>query len=217
MKQSPLIALLAVLMCLCPVTLTARDHGEGFSARPIDDALFERMKGRSYGDGCTLPITDLVCLNVLHVNLEGDTCQGTMVCNKAISEDLLDIFEELFKAHYPIERIVLIDEYDADDELSMEDNNSSCFNYRPVPGTTRLSKHSQGMAVDINPLYNPYVKTTGGKTSVLPKNATPYTDRTKQYPYKITRDDICCRLFLAHGFRWGGNWRTMKDYQHFER
>lgn len=70
---------------------------------------------------------------------------------------MAEIFHELYLAEYPIERIRLIDEYDGDDTVSMEDNNTSCFNYRVVDGTSSLSKHAYGMAIDINPLYNPYV------------------------------------------------------------
>lgn len=113
--------------------------------------------------------------------------------------------------------MVLIDEYDAQDGPSMRANNSSAFNFRFVAGTGVLSSHSRGMAVDINPLYNPYVKTNGGRTVVDPAEAAPYADRTRDFPYKIAEDDPCCREFLRHGFTWGGHWKSLKDYQHFEK
>ena len=129
---------------------------------------------------------------------------------------MIDIFQKLYEASYPIEKIHLIDEYDADDELSMRDNNSSCFNFRYVSNTTRISKHGYGLAVDINPRYNPYIKFVDGKKSVEPANGLEYEDRTKSYPYKIEEDDLCCKLFVEHGFLWGGNcWEDEKDYQHF--
>ena len=142
---------------------------------------------------------------------------GELVCNEAICGDLLDIFRVLYDASYPIERMVLIDEYDAQDGPSMRANNSSAFNFRFVAGTGVLSSHSRGMAVDINPLYNPYVKTNGGRTVVDPAEAAPYADRTRDFPYKIAEDDPCCREFLRHGFTWGGHWKSLKDYQHFEK
>lgn len=113
--------------------------------------------------------------------------------------------------------MVLIDEYDAQDGPSIRANNSSAFNFRFVAGTGVLSSHSQGMAVDINPRYNPYVKTNGGRTVVDPAEAAPYADRTRDFPYKIAEDDPCCREFLRHGFTWGGHWKSLKDYQHFEK
>ena len=142
---------------------------------------------------------------------------GELVCNEAICGDLLDIFRVLYDTSYPIERMVLIDEYDAQDGPSMRANNSSAFNFRFVAGTGVLSSHSRGMAVDINPLYNPYVKTNGGRTVVDPAEAAPYADRTRDFPYKIAEDDPCCREFLRHGFTWGGHWKSLKDYQHFEK
>ena len=139
-----------------------------------------------------------------------------MICNVRIAADLLEIFAGLYLAGYPIEKIRLIDEYDADDELSMRDNNSSCFNFRVVSFTNRISRHGYGLAVDINPLYNPYIKTVAGKKVIAPDNSSEYEDRDKHFPYKITADDICCRLFRERNFLWGGDcWDDEKDYQHF--
>ena len=143
--------------------------------------------------------------------------QGELICHKTIADDLLAIFRELYQAKYPIERMVLVDEYDADDEASMRANNSSAFNFRYISGTKTLSRHSRGMAIDINPLYNPYVRHRGGRTLVEPANAQAYVDRTKDFPYKIVKGDLCYRLFKKYGFTWGGDWKNSKDYQHFEK
>ena len=190
-----------------------------FKAYPISDAIFQRMKGKSYKDNCTVPRTTLRYLRVLHRNLEGKTQLGEIVCNQAIANDLIDIFRKLYEANYKIERIVLIDEYDADDERSMSHNNTSSFNFRVVSGTTKLSKHAQGLAIDINPLYNPYIHLNNGK--VEPADGKPYATRTnnrKDIPVPvINTTDLCYSLFIQHGFRWGGVWRTVKDYQHFEK
>lgn len=100
---------------------------------------------------------DLCYLTVLHYDFEGQVQTGNLICNYGIAQDLLEIFYELYQNEYQIEKIRLIDEYDGDDTASMEDNNTSCFNYRVVDGTDSLSKHALGCAIDINPLYNPYV------------------------------------------------------------
>ena len=132
----------------------------------------------------------------------------------AIAADLLSILRQLYRAGYRIGRMVLVDDYGADDLRSMEANNTTCFNFRFVTGSrTRVSRHGMGMAVDINPLYNPYVK--GEK--VQPSAARRYVNRRDTVTMAIRRGDLCHRLFTQHGFRWGGAWRSLKDYQHFEK
>ena len=191
-----------------------------FCAQPLDAKLLARIDGRSWKSHSPLSRADLRYLKVLHRNAAGEIQLGEMICHKDIADDLLDIFRKLYDAGYIIERMVLVDDYDADDEASMAADNSSCFNTRFIGGTTRLSKHGLGMAVDINPLYNPYVKISGGKTIVSPESGRPYAfdrDSRDDIPYKIDRNDLCCRLFLEHGFTWGGDWTSLKDYQHFEK
>lgn len=188
-----------------------------FYVSEIPDDIFEKMQGKSYKEDCTVPREDLRYVHVLHMGFDGETKEGELVVNKAIADDVCDIFEKLYEADYPIEKIRLIDEYDADDEASMSDNNSSAFNFRFISHTTKISKHGLGMAVDINTLYNPYVKTVDGKRSIEPANAADYVDRSADFPYKIDHDDLCYQLFKEHGFSWGGDWQHSKDYQHFEK
>ena len=207
-----------LLSCvLFALQLDAQELESGFSQQEITDALFVRIKGKSYKDNCTTSLSDLRYLQVLHYNKEGEVLKGELICHQSISEDLLTIFRELYKAKYPIERMVLVDEYGADDEASMQANNSSAFNFRYVTGTKSLSRHSRGMAIDINPLYNPYVRQRNGRIIVEPTNAEACVDRTKDFPYKIVKDDLCYRLFKKYGFTWGGDWKNSKDYQHFEK
>ena len=187
-----------------------------FYVAGISDSLFRKMWGKSYKENCAVPRGSLRYLHVLHRTLDGGAREGELVCNERIADILLDIFKELYRAGYPIERIRLVDEYDADDERSMGDNNSSCFNFRFISRTTTVSKHGAGLAVDINPLYNPYYKVVGGKPSVEPFNGAAYLDRSRDFPYKIDHDDLAYRLFTRAGFEWGGDWSGVKDYQHFE-
>ena len=190
----------------------------GFGVATISDSLFNRMQGKSYPAGCTVSRNELRLVNVLHIDFEGNTRQGEIICNKAIADDLCEIFHELYRQRYPIERIRPIDYYNADDELSMQANNTSCFCYRVVNGSNKLSAHALGMAIDINPLYNPYVKRRKDGTLIIqPKTGRPYTNRKRSFKYKITHQDLVYRLFAQHGFTWGGDWRSLKDYQHFEK
>lgn len=187
-----------------------------FYVSEITDEIFARIKGKSFKDDCTLPREDLRYLHVLHVDINGNVHEGEMIVNKHIAEDVLDILRELYENKYPIERMKLVDEYNADDELSMEDNNSSSFNFRFISHTTRISKHGLGLAVDINTLYNPYTKVVDGERIVEPVTGEPYLDREASFDYKIEKGDLCYNLFIEHGFEWGGEWTDRKDYQHFE-
>ena len=228
MNKKILTALLTAALCVggigVPIVdaapVVVQDAGraleQGFFITQINDEIFARIKGKSFKDNCTLPREDLRYLHVLHKDLRGDTHEGEIICNVYIACDLLDIFQKLYAANYPIEKIRLVDEYDADDELSMRDNNSSCFNFRFISHTTRVSKHGLGLAVDVNTLYNPYTKVVDGKRILEPATAEAYLDRTKNFPYKIDENDLCYRLFIEHGFEWGGSWDNRKDYQHFE-
>lgn len=188
-----------------------------FTISTIDNETFNRIKGLSFGGDCTLALSDLRHLKVLHRNIYGEILLGELICHREIAEDLISIFKTLYKQSYPIERMVLVDNYRADDELSMAANNSSAFNFRYISGTKRLSNHSYGLAIDINPLYNPYIRTLGGRVIVSPEASKEYADRTISHPYMIKKGDLCHREFLKHGFQWGGSWSGRKDYQHFEK
>lgn len=206
----------------------------------IPDDVFRRMDGKSFGKGCTLKRDDLRYLRLRHWDKDGRPQMGEMVCNKAIAEDVVEIFRALYEDGYRIERMRLIDDYDADDERSMEANNTSCFNFRMMTGSrTRVSKHGLGMAIDINPLYNPYVKgnvvspkggrayawnrdkvgsgkaAAAGKVSSA-KNTATGRDRS-EVGMVIRKGDACYREFVKRGFTWGGAWTHLKDYQHFEK
>lgn len=189
---------------------------QSFAHYPIPDSVFTLMRGRSYKEGCPVKRDELRYVRVLHVNAKGKTIQGEMICHRDIADKVVEIFRELYEARYPIERMRLVDHYDADDELSMRANNTSCFNFRTALGSKRLSRHATGHAIDINPLYNPYVKTSGGTTICQPEGSLPYADRTKTFEYKVSQGDACHQAFIKRGFKWGGAWRTLKDWQHFE-
>ena len=189
---------------------------DAFYIMGITDEVFDRIYCKSFKEDCALPREDLRYLHVLHVDLDGNVHEGEMIVNQHIAEDVLEILKQLYEANYPIERIRLVDEYDADDEASMEDNNSSSFNFRFISHTTRVSKHGLGLAVDINTLYNPYTKVVDGERIIEPITGEPYLDRDADFPYKIDENDLRYRLFIEHSFEWGGAWEDRTDYQHFE-
>lgn len=213
-------------------------YRNGFYYEPLSDELISRITGISYpvtedekdnlsveavnvaasSEDIQIGYDELCYMSVLHYNLRGVERTGELICNKAIAQDLVEIFYELYRNEYQIEQIRLIDEYNGDDTLSMKDNNTSCFNYRVVDGTSSLSKHAYGLAIDINPFFNPYVVfKTDGPTYISPPGSETYADRSKEFAYKIDENDLCYKLFTEHGFTWGGNWNSCKDYQHFQK
>ena len=205
-----------IMLNLFSFGFAEQPDNSGFYISKIDDEIFSRIKGKSYKDNCPLSLDDLRYVHVLHKDFNGETQEGELICNAYIAADLTDIFMKLYNAGYQIEKIRLVDEYDADDESSMRDNNSSCFNFRFISHTKVISKHGLGLAVDINTLYNPYTKVVDGKRILEPATAGAYVDRSKNFPHKIDENDLCYKLFTEHGFEWGGCWNSEKDYQHFE-
>ena len=188
-----------------------------FAAEPIPDGVWQRMQGKTYKENPYIGRGDLRHIRALHWDYDNKIHVGEMIVNKRIADVVARILRQLYDARYPIQRMLLPDVYDADDEKQMRDNNSSSFCYRAIAGSAKLSKHARGLAIDINTLYNPYYKDRkDGTRFVQPATAAEYCDRTKSFPYKIDEQDLCLRLFTEAGFEWGGTWTSCKDYQHFE-
>lgn len=195
-------------------------YQEGFYYESLNDTIKEQITGISYPADDTdaaVSYDMLRHVNLLYYDFNGEIQTGELICHKAIAQDLTEIFYELYEMRYPIEKIALIDDYQGDDELSMQDNNTSCFNYRAL-ASGKLSNHAYGLAIDLNPFYNPYVThRSDGSVHIAPAGSEEYADREQTFAHKIDEEDPACQLFKQHGFTWGGNWRSVKDYQHFEK
>ena len=187
-----------------------------FIATEIDDSVFRRINGVSYRENDDIRLSDLVYIPLLHYGFDSHVHRGEIICNKVIAEPVITVFRTLYRKRYQIQSIRLIEDFGGSDDLSMRSNNTSSFNYRPSAGGGKLSRHALGLAIDINPLYNPYVKESEGRLRILPEEAAPYVDRSKRFPHKITHRDSAYLAFNESGFIWGGDWETLKDYQHFE-
>jgi len=188
-------------------------YPDGFSISSITPDIKTRIIGRSYREDCPVSLNDLRYVTILHIGFDGLTHQGELIVHKEIADIILTIFAHLYDIEYPLEKMQLIDEYEADDNASMASNNTSAFCFRPIAGTHTLSLHSYGLAIDINPLYNPYIH----RETISPASS-PYDKDTGTVPspYFMTGEDPCVRLFKSYGFVWGGDWDSPKDYQHFE-
>ena len=188
-----------------------------FNAQEISEEVFERIHGISYVENENIALSDLRYVRVLHTGFDEKTHIGELIVNAAITDQVLTVFRTLYDSHYQIEKILLVDTYGGDDSASMKDNNTSAFNYRVVEGSTHLSQHAYGLAIDVNPLYNPYVTYENGQAHYAPEGSEAYGDRSLDLPHKISKDaDLCWQLFHEQGFTWGGDWNSVKDYQHFQ-
>jgi len=138
-----------------------------FAAEPIPDGVWARMQGKTFKENPYIGRDDLRHVRALHWDYDNQMHVGEMIVNVKIADCVAGILRQLFDAKYPIQRMLLPDVYDADDETQMRDNNSSCFCYRNIAATNNLSKHARGLAIDINTLYNPYIKTLDDGTLLI--------------------------------------------------
>lgn len=184
-----------------------------FAYSSLTEEVTDRITGISYKENDKIQIDDLVYVQISHWGFDDKEYTGEIIVNKRVADDVIEIFEELYIAKFPIDKINIIDEYEADDDLSMLDNNSSAFCYREIAGSGgKLSKHSYGVAIDINPVQNPYVK----GDIILPETGMEYLDRDNIRKGMIVEGDVCYNAFKERGWTWGGEWNSLKDYQHFE-
>jgi peptidoglycan LD-endopeptidase CwlK len=151
---------------------------------------------------------NLVLVSVPHFSFDMEVRMGQLVVHKEVAEEVKQIFEKLVEKRFPIRQITPIVAYSWDDNVSMAANNTSAFNYRFIFGTNRLSYHSYGRAIDINPAINPYIQNDG---TVVPPGA--YYDPTK--PGTVTQE--IASIFKSYGWEWGGDWKTETDWQHFQK
>ena len=165
----------------------------------------------SWRPGCPVPVEQLRAIDVTHFGNDGAVHTGRLIVAANLADGMVDILHDLYDARFPIERMEPIDVYGGDDNRSIKANNTSAFNCRAVTGGTGWSEHAYGRAIDVNPFVNTYVK---GST-VLPPEAGAYTNRSRNDPGMIHADDAVVRAFAARGWKWGGYWSSLKDYQHF--
>jgi hypothetical protein len=166
--------------------------------------------------GAAIPLEikrSLALINVPYISFDNLLHQGQLILHEKVAKEMQEIFNLIYELRFPIQHAIPIVRYNWDDEVSMEANNTSAFNYRVIYGTSELSKHSYGLALDINPKINPYITRMG---TTLPPNSIydPEISGT------LREDGKVVELFTARGWEWGGNWKRedgRKDWQHFDK
>lgn len=207
-----------IVLVILVLSVTSFVQAEfSFSKSEITEEIKDRMV-YSWKENNPVLLTDLAYITVSHFGFDGKEHAGELIVHKQVASELIDIFHELFKHKFPIEKMVLIDLYEANDDLSMEDNNSSAFCSRMINGIpNEFSLHSYGVAIDINPKLNPFVE----EDLVLPHSGVLYLQRESEILGLINRDSICYQVFKKYGWHWGGDgwddYPNRRDYQHFEK
>jgi hypothetical protein len=175
-------------------------------------AVTEAELGPSWRPGCPVPPADLRAVRISHVGYDGLAHEGTVIVHHSAAAPLVEVFDTLYRARFPLFAVRPVAELGGDDEASMAADNSSAFNCRPTAGGTGWSRHAYGLAVDLNPVENPYVA-----ERVLPPAGAAHLDRTRYHAGMIRPGDVVVTAFAKAGWRWGGEFRTLSDYQHFEQ
>lgn len=190
-------------------------NGLVFGYTEVPQDVRDRMWNVTISDKSIVSFDDLRYLTLTFHGYDNKIHIGNMIVHKDLADEVVEIFKELYLKNFKIEKMVLPCEYSGIDELSMQDNNSSAFNDRPLNSAGGLSYHQLGMAIDLNPLYNPYIKFSNN--DVQPKAGKPYLDRSLGLDEYIMPDSECVKIFKRYGWTWGGDWNSVKDYQHFEK
>jgi D-alanyl-D-alanine carboxypeptidase len=209
-----LISLIAATVVLAagpatPDSATPKWRG---SSSEIHGKVRDRIVGSSWHEGCPVGVGKLRLLRLRRWGFDGEVHTGRLVVHRGHDAEVLHVMRRLFRKRFPIRRMKLIDAYGADDRRSMNADNTSGFNCRFVAGTNRWSMHAYGIAIDINPIENPYVTSSG---HVSPPAGERFKDRSPDAEGMVHRGDLVVRAFRRIGWKWGGNWDWPRDYQHF--
>jgi hypothetical protein len=168
--------------------------------------------GASWRPGCPVGAADLIHLDLRHVAADGTIGRGRLTVHREVADDVVGFFAEMYARRVPITSIRPAADFDGDDDAMMAANNTSGFNCRAVVGGMGWSRHALGKAIDINPLVNPYVR----GAVVLPPAGAAWVDRSRYEPGMLRAGDGVVDAVRAAGWRWGGDWVSLKDYQHID-
>jgi hypothetical protein len=179
---------------------------------PLAPELRMQMTGVSWHRGCPVPLSDLRLLTLSYRGFDHRSHAGQLVVNKNVATQVVTVFRKLFQAGFPIRRMQLVDTYGGSDFRSIEADNTSSFNCRQATGSSAWSNHAYGLAIDINPIENPYVTASG---SVAHRASRPYLNRSQIRRGMAYPGGVLVNTFRSIGWGWGGYWSGDRDYQHF--
>ena len=187
--------------------------GSGFKSVVTDPAPDSVIARSSWSKQCPVAAKDLSWVRLTVKGFDGSRHTGELLVNGSVDQQVVQVFRALWDADFPIEKMAITTDAEGTAPPTGDGNGTGSFNCRPTVGATVFSQHAYGLAVDVNPFQNPYVK----GDLVLPELASSYLDRNNVRPGMITPDGPVVRAFAAIGWTWGGTWNSLKDYQHFSQ
>jgi hypothetical protein len=187
-----------------------RHTGRGVFRSSVAPVSVARL-GSSHRTGCPVVSSDLRLVTVTHLGFDGRYRQGELVVHRTQAAAVVEVFRRLHEARFPVQRMETVDRFGGDDDASMAANNTSAYNCRRTTSGGSWSEHAYGTALDVNPVQNPYVS----GSVVAPEAGRAYLDRSRVRTGMVTAGDVVVRAFAAAGWGWGGDFRSLKDYQHF--
>lgn len=205
-----------LLLALTPVAPAGAGGRPEYTAtiKPLPHGVRAWMNGVSWHPGCPVHLRALRLVTLRYWGFDRQAHRGRLVVHRDVAEKVVGIFRRLYQVSFPIRQMRLVDYYGADDRTSMEHDNTSAFNCRWRAGQPGVwSQHAYGRAIDVNPVENPYVWSGG----VSPWNGAPYVDRSHRRRGMIFHGDAVWWAFRNRSWEWGGDWTSVKDYQHFSR
>ena len=186
-----------------------------FLVELIPERKAESLLGTTLKENCPVKREDLRTVTVPYLNEKGEKKEGLLIVHKKVTDDIVFIFNEILRMGFVIHKIAPASYFDGRDDQLMKYNITSAFNCRLMTDGIGFSNHSYGTTIDINPLWNPYVK---GKKILPPEGKAFARNRSKlTQPGVLQKDHRIVKLFKELGWTWGGDWKSLKDYQHFEK
>jgi len=209
--------LFLVLACISlNIQIQASDKTDGFQVEysSLRGATLEKVKEFSWKKHCPVKPSELILLKISYFGFDEKSHIGELIVHRKAAPEVILIFKELYEKKFPIYSLEPMYKHLGSDDQSMIANNTVAFNCRQVTKSKKsFSLHSYGIAIDINPFINPYYK----KGKVIPVAARANLDRKKKQKGLISKNTVCHDVFKRYGWKWGGDWKSLKDYQHFEK
>jgi hypothetical protein len=206
-------ALLAALLAAAFVPgASARSDGFRGTVSPLTPVLRAQMTGVSWHRGCPVALRDLRLLTLSYQGFDRSSHTGQLVVNRSVAKQVVGVFRKLYRVNFPIRRMRLVDAYGGSDFRSIEADNTSAFNCRNSTGSSSWSNHAYGLAIDINPIENPYVSASGSTAHAASRS---FLNRSRIRPGMAYSGGVLVSAFRSAGWGWGGSWSGVKDYQHF--
>lgn len=183
-----------------------------FYTSDLSDSIVAKITGSTFFSGQDfISIEDLRYVRVLYIDFNGDTRIGELIVNEEIASDMEDIFYDLYLHQYQIGKMALADTYSGSETQNMEANNTFALLFSQ-PYAMEQNAFNSGYAIHLNPLYNPKVSESYGRTIVTPASSYSYANRLNEKSHMINKEDYAYEAFTKRGYKWAGTDKETQNY-----